>query len=106
MGVLIFGSGERAFRDRGLLGVGVPSYTGAQGYQPSEIPTAVGARMFFPEPEYDENTDQPKPSAQGNKWDGGKPVYRERVYAAAKKIGRDQGLKPSQIEELKPRVVA
>ena len=104
MGLIVFG--ESAFRDRGLYGMGVPGYSGAQGYQASEIPTAVGARMFFPEPEYDEATDNPKPAAQGNKWDGGRPVYQQRVYAAAKKVGRAQGLKGAQIEDLKPKVVA
>ena len=104
MGLIVFG--DSAFRDRGLMGMGVPGYSGAQGYTPYEIPTAVGARMFFPEPEYDDSTDQPKPAAQGNKWDGGRPAYQTRVHAAAKKVGKAQGLKGSQIDDLKPRVVA
>ena len=96
MGLIVFG--DTAFRDTGRIGVGIPGYTGAQGYTPSDVPTAVGARMFFPEPEYDAGTDQPKPVAQGNKWDGGRPIYQQRVYDAAKKVGKDQGLKPKQIE--------
>ena len=104
MGLIVFG--DQAFRDRGLLGVGVPGYSGAQGYTPYDAPTKVGARYFFPEAPYDEATDQQIPSAKGNKWDGGKAVYQERVYSAAKKVGKEQGLKPSQIDDLKPRVVA
>lgn len=104
MGLIVFG--DQAFRDRGIAGVGVPGYSGARGYSPSPYPTKVGARYFFPDPNYDETTDQPIPAAQGNKWDGGKAVYQERVYAAAKKIGKDQGLSPKQIEFLKPRQVA
>ncbi len=104
MPLIVFG--DQAFRDRGIYGAGVPGYTGAQGYTPYEVPTAVGARYFFPDPPYDENTDQAIPAAKGNKWDGGRAVYQERVYQAAKKVGKDQGLKPSSIEELKPRQVA
>ncbi len=104
MGLIVFG--DNAFRDRGLMGVGIQGYAGAQGYTPYDVPTKVGARYFFPEPDYDEATDQPVPAAQGNKWDGGKAVYRERVYAAATTVGKDQGLKPKDIEALKPRVVA
>lgn len=104
MGLIVFG--DQAFRDRGIFGAGVPGYAGARGYTPFDTPTAVGARYFFPEPKYDEETDQAIPAAKGNKWDGGRPVYQERVYAAAKKIGKEQGLKSKQIDELKPRVVA
>ncbi len=104
MSLIVFG--DSAFRDRGLMGMGVPGYSGAQGYQPSDVPTAVGARMFFPEPEYDPGTDQALPAAQGNKWDGGRPAYQTRVYAAAKKVGKDQGLKGAQIDDLKPKQVA
>lgn len=104
MGLIVFG--DNAFRDRGLMGVGIQGYSGAQGYTPYDTPTKVGARYFFPDPEYDEATDQPKPAAMGNKWDGGKAVYRQRVYAAAKKIGKKQGLSNEDIEDLKPRVVA
>lgn len=106
MGVLVFEGRNRAFSDRGILGAGVPGYSRAQGYQPSDVPTAVGARMFFPEPDYDESTDQAVPAAMGNKWDGGRPVYQERVYQAAKKIGKDQGLSKKDIDGLKPRKVA
>ena len=106
MGVLVFEGTNRAFTDRGLLGAGVPSYSRAVGYTPSEVPTAVGARMFFPEPEYDTNLDQPIPAAMGNKWDGGRPVYQQRVYNAAKKEGKEQGLNETQIDGLKPRQVA
>ncbi len=104
MGLIVFG--DQAFRDRGLLGVGVPGYSGAQGYQPSDVPTKVGARYFFPDPEYDKDTDQPKPAAMGNRWDGGKWIYQERVYAAAQKFGREQGLRRQDIRDLKPRKVA
>ncbi len=104
MGLIVFG--DSAFRDRGLYGMGIPGYTGAQGYQPSEIPTAVGARMFLPDPDFDETTDKPKPDAQGNKWDGGTPVYQQRVYAAAKSLPGTRKLKSSQIDDLKPRQVA
>lgn len=106
MGILVFEGGERAFTDRGILGAGVPGYARASGYTPYEVPTAVGARYFFPEPDYDDLTDAQIPAAMGNKWDGGREAYRERVYKAAKKVGKDQGLKPKDIEDLKPRVVA
>ena len=104
MGLIVFG--DQAFRDRGIFGAGIAGYAGAQGYQPSAVPTKVGARYFFPDPEFDKATDQPVPAAMGNKWDGGKAVYRERVYSAAKKVGKAQGLKTNEIEALKPRVVA
>lgn len=104
MGLIVFG--DSAFRDRGIAGVGIPGYTGAQGYTPSEIPTAVGARYFLPSPDYDDETDQAKPDAQGNKWDGGIPVYQQRVYAAAKKYGEERGLSTSEIDAIKPRKVA
>jgi len=106
VGVLVFGSGERAFTDRGILGAGVPGYARARGYTPSQVPTKVGARHFFPDPKFDDETDHPIPAAMGNKWDGGKAVYQERVYAAAKKFGRDQGLKKEQVDAYKPRKVA
>lgn len=102
MGILVFGSGDRAFTDRGILGAGVPGYARAQGYMPSMVPTAVGARYFFPDPEYDEDTDQAKPAAVGNKWDGGKPAYQMRVHKAAEAVGKDQGLTGKQIKELDP----
>lgn len=101
MPVLAFGG--RAYQGS-LFGSGIPGYARSSGYTPSDIPTAVGARMFFPDPEYD--GDDAIPAAMGNKWDGGRPAYQERVYAAAKKIGKDQGLKPAQIDELEPRQVA
>ncbi len=101
MGVLVFGSGERAFTDRGILGAGVPGYARARGYTPSAVPTKVGARHFFPEPDYNDE-DQQIPAAQGNKWDGGKAVYQMRVWEAAKKIGKAQGLKTKEIDNYKP----
>lgn len=104
MGVIVVG--DRAFTDRGIIGAGVPGYSRAQGYTPYEVPTQVGARYFFPDPEYDSITDQALPAAMGNKWDGGRSVYQDRVYAAAKKIGKEQGLKGKQIDALEPRTVA
>ncbi len=94
---------QRVFAGVGF-GRGMARYERASGYIPSSIPTAVGARYFFPDPEYDGN--DAVPAAMGNKWDGGRPVYQERVYAAAKKFGKEQGFKPKQIDELKPRLVA
>ena len=104
MGVLAFA--DRAFTDRGFIGAGIPGYTRGTGYTPYEVPTAVGARMFFPEPDFDERTDQPLPAAMGNKWDGDRPAYQERVYEAAKKVGKEQGFDQKQIDSLKPRKVA
>ncbi len=104
MGVLV--SGDRAFTDRGLIGVGIPKYTRAQGYVSSSVPTPVGARYFVAGGEYDPDTDVAMPDATGNKWDGGKPAYQQRVYNAAKKVGKNRGLTKKQIDELKPRVVA
>ncbi len=103
MPILAFSGQQRAYQGA-LFGAGVPGYARHSGYTPSSIPTAVGARMFFPDPEYD--GDDAVPAAMGNKWDGGRPAYRERVYAAAKKFGKDQGLSNKDIGELKPRVVA
>ncbi len=105
MGLIVFG--DQAFRDRGRLGVGIPGYSGAQGYTPYDVPTKVAARYFVGEDfsDYDDQ-DVQKPIAQGNKWDGGKEVYRQRVYAAAKKGGKDLGFSNKDIDELKPRVVA
>lgn len=99
------GDTTRVFVGRGF-GRGMASYERSPGYTASMVPTKVGARYFFPDPEYDATTDEAVPAAMGNKWDGGKAVYRERVYAAAKKVGKEQGLKPAQIAELKPKVVA
>jgi len=101
MGVLVFGTGERAFTDRGILGAGVPGYARARGYTPSSVPTKVGARHFFPEPNYDDE-DHQVPAAMGNKWDGGKEVYQMRVWKAAQKFGKKQGLKTKEIDNYKP----
>ena len=71
------------------------------------MPTKVGARYFFPDPEYDETTDQAIPAAMGNKFEpGGADAYRMKVFKAAQKVGKDQGLQPVQIEELDPKYVA
>lgn len=88
------------------FGRGMATYERAAGYFPSEVPVKVGARHFFPDPEYDETTDQPKPVAMGHKWNGGKAAYQERVYKAAQKVGREQGLKGKEIDNYKPRRVA
>ncbi len=88
------------------FGRGMASYERAAGYFPSEVPVKVGARHFFPDPEYDETTDQAKPAAMGNKWDGGKAAYQQRVYNAAKRAGRKQGLSHDEIDNYKPRQVA
>ena len=103
MGLIVFG--DTAFRDRGLYGMGIAGYTGAQGYTPYERPTAVGARYFVAEEfsEYDKQTDKQIPIAQGNKWDGGRPAYRQRVYAAAKKGGKHLGFSKEDVEGLKPK---
>lgn len=102
------GGVDRVFVDRGgpLFGAGMPRYARAQGYTPYSEPTKVGARYFILGGEYDEETDQPIPDATGNKWDGGKPAYQQRVYNAAKKVGKDRGLSTKQIDALKPKVVA
>lgn len=106
MGSLVVG--DRLFTDRGILGVGIPNYTRAQGYTPFEIPTAVGARMFnSPDfSDFDDETDQPIPIAKGNKWDGGRPAYQQRVYNAKKKLGKQGGYKQSDLDASKPRQVA
>ena len=78
----------------------MPGYSRAVGYTPSLIPTAVGARYFFPDPDFDDDTDQAKPAATGNKWDGGKRAYQLRVVAAAKDVGKEQGLKPRDIRDI------
>ncbi len=100
--------GHAGFQDSipGVSGSGIPRFSGAS-YSGYDIPTKVGARYFFPEPEYDERTDQPIPAAMGSKYDiGGVEAYRVKVHAAAKKVGKDQGLTESQIDDLKPAKVA
>ena len=103
MGLIVFG--DQAFRDRGLVGVGIQGYSGAQGYTPSDIPTKVGARYFLSEArsDFDDDTDQPIPIAKGNKWDGGKAVYQQRVYNAMK---AHPDVKQKELDMVKPRVVA
>ena len=101
--------GHPGFTDSkpGQAGVGIAGYARSPGYRGYDTPTKVGARYFFPDPVYDEATDQAIPAAMGNKWEpGGASAYREKVYKAAKKVGTEQGLKPKQIEDLKPKVVA
>ena len=100
MPILDFG-GRHAFSG-GTVGAGVPSYTRARGYSPFFAPEKVGARYFFPEPEFDPVSDQAVPAAMGNIWDGGSPAYQERVYAAAKKVGKKQGLSKHDIDDLNP----
>ena len=92
----------RVFVDRGIIGRGLAGYRRLQGYQPSLVPTKVGARHFFPEPDYDKSTDEMVPVAMGNKWDGGKEAYQLRVWEAAKKVGKAQGLDKKQIDGYKP----
>ena len=91
----------RVFVDRGAVGRGLAGYRRLAGYQPSLVPTKVGARHFFPESDYDAE-DVEVPVAVGNKWDGGKRAYQERVYEAAKKIGKAHGLKTKQIDNYEP----
>lgn len=88
------------------LGRGVPRYARAPGFPTgSEKPIAVGARMYLPDPDYDEE-DVRVPDAVGSKYEGGKPAYQQEVYNAAKKVGKERGMKTSEIDALKPRVVA
>jgi len=101
--------GHAGFQDSvpGVSGSGIARYARAPGYRGYDTPTKVGARYFFPDPEYDERTDQPIPAAIGSKYDtGGVEAYRMKVYKAAQDVGKAQGLKPSQIPDLKPKVVA
>lgn len=95
--------GRRIFQGR-AFGAGVPGYARHQGYTPSEIPTAVGARYFLDEDRSDFNDDDVQvPIAMGNKWDGGRPAYQERVYAAMK---NHPLVKQKEVDEVKPRKVA
>ncbi|MEE9198068.1 MAG: hypothetical protein V3U45_07970 [bacterium] len=98
--------GHAGFQDSvpGVSGSGIPRFSGAN-YSGYDTPTKIGARYFFPEPDYNEVTDQPLPAAMGHKADGGAPAYRNRVYAAAKKVGKQQGLTEAMIDELKPKGV-
>lgn len=99
---------QRVFVGRGF-GRGMAAYERMAGYHPSSKPTKVGARYFIggdgPNAEYDDD-DNLVIDAMGNKWDGGKAAYQQRVYNAAKKVGKERGLKTRQIDELKPRTVA
>ncbi len=101
-------NGHQGFQDSipGVSGSGIPSYARSPGYKASDGMTRTGARYFFPDPDINEHTGQPIPAAMGNKYDGGGAVYQQRVYAAAKDVGKAQGLKGSQIDDLKPRTVA
>ncbi len=76
----------RIFVDQGTIGRGLAGYRRLQGYQPSLIPTKVGARYFLGDDrsKFDDVTDQALPIAMGNKWDGGKEAYQLRVYNAMK----------------------
>ena len=101
--------GHAGFTDSkpGQSGVGIAGYTRSPGYRGYEVPTKVGARYFFPDPEFDETTDQAIPAAMGNKFEpGGADAYRLKVFKAAQAVGESQGLRPAQIEELDPKYVA
>ena len=100
--------GHPGFQDLSpASGSGIPRYAQARGFMGGyDTPTKVGARYFAPQPKYDEGTDQPIPIATGNKWDGGGEVYRQRVYAAAKKDRKELGFSREDIDDLKPRKVA
>lgn len=103
---LVHGGTTRVFVGR-QFGRGMASYERAPGYQASSVPTKVGARYFFPDPEYDETTDQPIPAAVGHKWEpGGKLGYQMKVFQAAEKFGKAQGLSKADIKNLEPRQVA
>ncbi len=95
--------GHPGFQTRGSMsGSGIARWSSARGYQGGyDTPTKVGARYFSPEGKFDETTDQQIPMAMGNKWDGGGPAYRERVYAAAKKDRKKLGFSNADIADLK-----
>jgi len=92
--------GHAGFQDRGQVGTGVPGYMGMRGYQGFEQPTAIGARYFAPEPDYDETSDQPTPIAAGYVSNGGRPAYRQRVYNAAKKDQKALGFSKKDVTDL------
>lgn len=92
-------SGSRLFGDRGgLLGSGIPGYARHQGYTASRIPTAVGARYFAGL--YDSTGDHEVPIAKGNKWDGGKLAYQQKVYNAAKRDHKELGFSSKDMTDL------
>ncbi len=92
--------GHAGFQDRGQVGTGVPGYMSMRGYQGFEEPTAIGARYFPPEPDFDEESDQPTPIAAGYVSNGGRPAYRQRVYNAAKKRKKALGFDTESLEGL------
>lgn len=94
--------GHAGFQDRGLAGQGVPGYTRMPGYMGEAVPTAIGARWFPPQPDYDDDTDAPIPIAAGYKQNGGRPAYRQRVYNAAKKDRKKWGLSRKDLDDLGP----
>ncbi len=96
--------GHAGFQDAvpGVRGSGIAGYSQRPGYRGYDTPTKVGARYFFPEPDYDDTSDQPVPAATGNKWDGGGEAYRTRVYKAAKSVGKKQGLTDDDVDSLEP----
>ncbi len=97
--------GGRALTDRGMIGWGLAGYTRGTGYTPYPVPTKVGARYFLDDArsDFDPDTDQAKPIAMGNKWDGGKPAYQLRVYNAMK---AHPDVKQKEVDMVKPRRVA
>lgn len=97
--------GHAGFKDNGVGGWGLPSYQRMQGYGGFDVPTPIAARWFPPEPDYDDN-DVAEPLAVGSAMTGGREIYREAVYQAVKKEGKQHGMKQSHIDSIKPRKVA
>lgn len=94
--------GHAGFQDRNLAGMGVPGYMSMRGYQGFEEPTAIGARYYPPQPDFDEETDNAIPIAVGYKANGGREAYRQRVWNAAKKDPKKYGFSKKDLELLGP----
>ncbi len=92
--------GHAGFQDRSLAGQGIPGYTSMRGYSGFAEPTAIGARYFPPEPDYDDGTDKPKPIAVGYVSNGGREAYRERVWKAARKNRQALGFSKKDIDDI------
>ena len=111
MGLIVVNgpNGPLAFDDRGSHGSGAPRWYSKRGafasYGGFTEPTVVGARYFPPEPERDED-DNEIPLAIGSMYEGGRPAYRMKVHAAAKKDPGKYGFSKKDVDDLKPKVVA
>ncbi len=109
MGILVINNPNgraMAFDDGNVHGAGAPRWYSKRGafssFGGNTEPKIVAARYFPPEPERDVD-DHPIPMAYGSMWEGGRPAYRLKVHAAAKKGGEKLGFTKADVDGLKPK---